>query len=59
MVIIVPPTLICCYLCSLGNRDLRGGAILVVDMSRPDWDNVAYTSVDLARLFMYFHSIPM
>lgn len=42
-----------------GNRDLRGGAILVVDMSRPDWDNVAYTSVDLARLFMYFHSIPI
>ncbi|KAJ7381520.1 Pleckstrin y domain containing, G (with RhoGef domain) member [Desmophyllum pertusum] len=42
-----------------GTRDLRGGAILVIDASRPDWGNVAYTTVELTRLFMYFHIIPM
>lgn len=42
-----------------GNRDLRGGPVLVIDVSRPDWGNVAYTSVELTRLFMYFHTIPM
>lgn len=44
--------------CVLGNRDLRGGPILVIDVSRPDWGNVAYTSLELTRLFMYFHTIP-
>lgn len=42
-----------------GNRDLRGGPVLVIDVSCPDLGNVTYTSVELARLFMYFHSIPM
>jgi len=41
-----------------GNRDLRGGPVLVIDTSRPDWGNVAYTSMELMRLFMYFHTIP-
>lgn len=45
-------------LCVLGNRDLRGGPVLVIDTSRPDWGNVAYTSMELMRLFMYFHTIP-
>lgn len=41
-----------------GNRDLRGGPILLIDTSRPDWGNVAYTSVELMRLFMYYYTIP-
>lgn len=41
-----------------GNRDLRGGPVLQIDTSRPDWGNVAYTSVELMRLFMYYYTIP-
>lgn len=59
MVIIVFFILMCCYFCFLGNRDLRGGVIFVVDMLCFDWDNVVYISVDLVRLFMYFYSIFM
>lgn len=30
----------------------------MIDISRPDWGNVAYTSMELTRLFMYYHTIP-
>ena len=48
----------CVFNCIIGNRDFRGGPVLVIDVSCPDLGNVAYTSVELARLFMYFLSIP-
>jgi len=48
----------CVLDCIIGNRDLRGGPVLMIDVLCPDWGNVAYTSEELARLFMYFHTIP-
>ncbi|XP_048577215.1 puratrophin-1-like isoform X3 [Nematostella vectensis] len=40
-----------------GSKDKRGGHILLIDASRPDWNNVKYSSIELARILMYFNTI--
>ena len=41
-----------------GTRDKRGGAVIVIRSYGSCWDNLEVSSLELAKLFMYFYKIP-